>query len=292
MSKMTLTPEVISNMIAQSTLQVLSGLGLAQMETEVTKTSAKVRETSTKAQAKAKTNVVPFKSTKPKGDEDTIILPVPSEGRLFVRIPARAFVNGVCKVDGAKYEALDSDNGRSAKINPSEFDAEAGDIVVLTRIGKNSWESSVESAPKASKKAKAKAKDQDEDAPKSAKSGKIGRKFTKATKVTQVEDEDEDESIEETLGLDEEDYTPIKMDVPKSKAMKEFARRAAKNADLDYVNENIASSEWHKALNEKEIEDTRVYFTTRQSKQFRKYAKANFNKMQDAVEALDALVLD
>jgi DNA-binding protein YbaB len=245
---------------------LLSALGLVgpdidtdETETEnVRKTSAKIRVGSNRSEMKKVS-----KSTKPQGDEDTVIIRVPSDGDTRVRIPARCFNSkGIVHVDNTRYDALESDNGRSHKIQPEVFDAEPGDTIVLTEIGPSKYESSVESGTRKAK-AKRAQKTQEKAQPKTtankAKSGKLSLGGKASSKVV---DRDVDPKVKE-MDLEE--------------GIEEFARRAIKNANEGFENENIRdNSPLTEKLKARGIkQDPRVYLTTQQHKQFKKFAENN-----------------
>lgn len=76
-----------------------------------------------------------------------------------IKLPSGAFNNGgICVVDGVRYEAQANDQNRSRKINPKAiFGAEIGQTIVLDRIQKGKYVSTVEGKGQASAKTPAKA---------------------------------------------------------------------------------------------------------------------------------------
>jgi hypothetical protein len=205
------------------------------------------------------------KSSKSSEVEDVEVR-VPSadinQGRM--KLPARMFGDrSFIKVDGVKYEPLDSDAGRSKPIYPTVFDAEEGQIVTFTYVGKGQWESSV-----SGRKAKGKAKGQ-----------ATARTSTKATRSPKAK-----AKAEKQVGRAVK-VSPKKSDLV-NEAAEKFGMAARKNAKAGYENENILETGTF-------VDDPRQYLTSRENAQAKRIWKRRAGMtLSDWVTLLGQVVYD
>lgn len=267
---------IVSNIVMKSNNQTINLVDLIAVlqdmvqTTDVPKTSARLKSNEPVAEIRVKKASKASKQVIEDDDDDDIItINVPS-GRddIRVKIPRMAFnAKGICFVDGDRYTALESDNGRSSKIDPATFGAEEGDVITLIRESGNKWASEVASS---GRKAKKSAK----PAPAKSSGSKLQKAGSKKASP-KAEPKAKSERITSFEG---------------------FAEKCLKNAGKGFSNKNIMEADVFGAFGTKDKvtldADARQYLTSDENRKFKAFRLSKGLNLRAAVKNLNALVFE